>query len=85
MSSPSGRGRALIACGVSASCPENLSRSAPRPTMPRQIRPCAGAAIMPRIGAPSETSAILIGVFVAPGDEFPRAVERVDQEIAPAS
>src|SRR6478735_3490180 len=39
--------------------PSNLTRSAPRPTMPRQSRPSAGAATMPSSGTPSVTRARL--------------------------
>ena len=84
-SSCSGRERAArMAFGGDVSRSENSSRSAPRPTIPRQINPSAGAAMTPRIGDTLADQADIDGVFAAPGDEFARAVERIDEEEAPA-
>ena len=62
----------------------SASRSAPRPTWPRQIRPRAGAAITPATGVAIVDQRDVDGVFVAAGEELARAVERIDQEEAPA-
>ena len=58
-----------------------VSRSAPRPTSPRQISPSAGAPIC-RAAASRGDQRDIDGEFVAAGDEFLRAVERIDQEEA---
>ena len=84
MSSPEARGLVWISCGAEALLPENSSRSAPRPTIPRQIRLRAGAVMTPRTGAPSVTSAMLTVYSSRPADEFARAVEGIDQEITAA-
>ena len=60
----------------------SVSRSAPRPTMPRQISPSAGALTMPSSGVPVGHQRQIDGEFVAAGDEFLGAVQRVDQEEA---
>ena len=50
--------------------------------MPRQISPSAGALTMPSSGTPVGYQRQIDGEFVAAGDEFLGAVERVDQEEA---
>ena len=80
-----GRARVWIGCGVEMTSAGNVSRSAPRPTMPRQIKPKAGAAMTPRIGAPSDDQRDIDGVFVTAGNEVAGAVERINQKIAALS
>ena len=79
-----GRGRVWIGVGGRVSPAASDQRSAPRPTTPRQTSPSAGAVMMPRIGTPLGHQRDIDRIFVAAGDEFPRAVERIDQEIAAA-
>ena len=80
------RRRARAGCGSARRAARrrrsSVSRSAPRPTMPRQIKPSAGAPTMPSSGAAAGHQREIDGEFVAAGDEFLGAVERVDQEEA---
>ena len=59
---------------------EHAGARLPRPTTPRQSRPCAGAATTPTTAFAIGDERDVDGEFVPAGDEFPRAVERIDQQ-----
>ena len=69
---------------IGRACRPRLRFQAPRPTMPQKISPVAGSATTPSTGAAILDQADVDGEIVAPGGEFARAVQRVDQpEAAP--
>ena len=73
-------------CGLAAaltSCRPKMSAARRRGRRCRaRSSPSAGAAMTPRIGAAAADEADIDGVFFLAGDEFARAVERIDQKIA---
>ena len=81
---PRARPRSQRGCVSRRRRRHSASRSAPWPTAPRQIRPRAGAAITPGDRRAVLDQRDVDGVFVEAGQEFARAVERIDENEAPS-